>query len=179
MTKANIYVLKIKQRYSDVGGMALAEGIITATGGFTSHASVVARAWGKPCVCGATSLDVDEAGKKLTVRVPGKKPVVLGTKDWLSINGDTGEILLGQKPWSASTFLQSTEVQMFMSMADKRRKMKVFANGDSAQDAREAILNGAEGIGLVNELLSLISRSSSRHLMLPLINHHILQSSTS
>jgi len=132
----------------DVAGMNAAEGILTATGGFTSHAAVVARGWGKPCICGCPDLEIDAENEKLIVKSP-KGDIVLGTNDWISINGNSGEVLLGQKRWKPANFAESKSIARFMEIVDKKRKMKVYANADTGVDAKEARENGAEGIGLV------------------------------
>ena len=130
--------------------MFAAEGILTTTGGYTSHASVVARSWNKPCICGCPNLVIDAKNEKLTIKRDNKKDIVLGVNDWLSLNGNTGEVLLGQKRWKAANYNQSEPVKRFMTeIVDKRRKMKIYANADTVSDAREARENGADGIGLV------------------------------
>lgn len=126
----------------DVGGMWAAKGLLTARGGMTSHAAVVARGWGKTCVCGCSDLKIDyEAG---TMTVNG---VVYREGDYISLNGDTGEILKGKldlKPPS----LTSTEIRRFMQWVDDKRRIKVLTNADTPEDAQEARRNGAQGIGL-------------------------------
>ena len=125
----------------DVGGMFTAEGILTARGGMTSHAAVVARGWGKPCVCGLGELEIDEEAGTLTLG-----GVTLKAGDVLSLNGNTGEVL------SAGVTLAAPEMSgalgKFMSWVDDTRVMSVLANADSPTDAEEARKNGAEGIGL-------------------------------
>ena len=132
----------------DVGGMWAAEGILTATGGYTSHASVVARGWGKPCVCGCQSLKIDEDKEELTIVKDDGVEVHLKSGDWISINGETGEILIGQQGLSPANFKESPTISRFMTLVDDRRTMRVLANADTPQDALEARINGAEGIGL-------------------------------
>eukprot|EP00597_Dinobryon_sp_UTEXLB2267_P003687 CAMPEP_0170057456 /NCGR_PEP_ID=MMETSP0019_2-20121128/454_1 /TAXON_ID=98059 /ORGANISM="Dinobryon sp., Strain UTEXLB2267" /LENGTH=986 /DNA_ID=CAMNT_0010262165 /DNA_START=33 /DNA_END=2993 /DNA_ORIENTATION=+ len=135
----------------DVGGMWASEGILTATGGYTSHASVVARGWGKPCVCGCGDLHIDyETQTAILFRKDGKskKPVTLRAGDWISINGDNGEILVGKQILSPPNFKGSKSISSFMDLVDKTKKMRVLANADTPHDAEEARRNGAEGIGL-------------------------------
>jgi pyruvate,orthophosphate dikinase len=131
----------------DIHGMEVAKGILTSRGGMTSHAAVVARGMGTPCVAGAEMVAVDERAKTLTATVGGKK-VVLKEGDWLSIDGATGDIYAGQ----ASTIEAdptSGDLAEFMSWADEfRGKFGVRANADIPRDAKIARKFGAEGIGL-------------------------------
>jgi len=126
----------------DVGGMHASEGILTQRGGMTSHAAVVARGWGKTCVCGCLEMKVDDKKKIFTL---GGKTFKEG--DWISLNGNTGEVIEGKEPLSPPTI--SGDLSTFMSWVDERRKLKVFTNADTPEDAAEARRNGAEGIGLV------------------------------
>nr|AAY85370.2 pyruvate orthophosphate dikinase [Echinochloa crus-galli] len=125
----------------DVGGMHAAAGILTARGGMTSHAAVVARGWGKCCVSGCASVRVNDAEKVVAI---GDK--VLQEGDWLSLNGSTGEVVLGKQPLSPPAL--SGDLGIFMSWVDEVRKLKVLANADTPEDALAARNNGAEGIGL-------------------------------
>uniref|UniRef100_A0A7S2HJX9 Pyruvate, phosphate dikinase n=1 Tax=Octactis speculum TaxID=3111310 RepID=A0A7S2HJX9_9STRA len=126
----------------DVGGMYAAAGILTARGGMTSHAAVVARGWGKTCVCGLGDLRIDEEGKTMTLG-----GVTLKEGDLLSLNGNTGEVLEGSQPMVPPK-MSSGDLGVFMGWVDEIRSMKVLANADSPADAKQARLNGAEGIGL-------------------------------
>lgn len=113
----------------DVGGMWAADGILTASGGMTSHASVVARGWGKPCVCGCADLHINlEAG---TVDIAGN---TFRQGEYISINGETGEILRGKQPMSPPSFKDNREMSIFMAWVDARRKLKVLANADTPED---------------------------------------------
>ncbi|CAJ1941162.1 unnamed protein product [Sphenostylis stenocarpa] len=125
----------------DVGGMHAATGILTARGGMTSHAAVVARGWGKCCVSGCSDILVNDAEK---VFVVGEKVIAEG--EWLSLNGSTGEVILGKQPLSPPAL--SDDLGTFMSWADEIRHLKVMANADSPEDAVTARQNGAQGIGL-------------------------------
>ncbi|RDX97532.1 Pyruvate, phosphate dikinase, chloroplastic [Mucuna pruriens] len=125
----------------DVGGMHAASGILTARGGMTSHAAVVARGWGKCCVSGCSDILVNDAEK---VFVVGDK--VLREGEWLSLNGSTGEVILGNQPLSPPAL--SDDIETFMSWADEIRHLKVMANADTPEDAVTARRNGAQGIGL-------------------------------
>lgn len=127
----------------DVAGMWSAEGILTATGGYTSHAAVVARGWGKPSVCGCSDIKFHPDGESITIA--GK---VLKKGDWISINGDTGSIMLGKRELRPPSLDGSKDLATFMSWVDNRRKLRVLANADTPADASEARRNGAQGIGL-------------------------------
>jgi len=140
----------------DVGGMWAAKGILTSTGGMTSHAAVVARGWGKCCICGASDLKINAAKKEIKV---GKKTLKEG--DWLSLNGSTGNVYEGELPTMASPVVTAVEgkaaakkhpiYKMYKHVsdwADEYRTINVRANADSPADAIMARAFGAEGIGL-------------------------------
>jgi pyruvate,orthophosphate dikinase len=125
----------------DVDGMHSATGILTSTGGMTSHAAVVARGWGKPCVAGAGDIHIDEKKKKITV---GGR--TLTTKDTVSIDGGTGQVMAGEVPTREPKL--SGDFAKLMKWADKYRTMNVRTNADAPEDAGRAREFGAEGIGL-------------------------------
>jgi len=125
----------------DVGGMYAAQGILTSRGGKTSHAAVVARGAGKPCVCGAESLKIDIDKREFTV---GEHRVVEG--DIVAINGNTGEIALGEVPLVEPEL--SADLVQILGWADGIRRLKVRANADTPEDAAKGREFGAEGIGL-------------------------------
>ena len=125
----------------DVGGMAVAQGILTATGGKTSHAAVVARGWGKCCVVGAEKLDIDY--KSQTMAAAGK---VVKEGDWITLDGSEGVVYTEAMPLTTPEFPKSYET--LMKWADETRRLRVRSNVDTPQDARKAIEFGAEGIGL-------------------------------
>jgi pyruvate,orthophosphate dikinase len=125
----------------DIHGMDVARGILTAKGGMTSHAAVVARQMGKTCVAGCDAIDVDETTNRFMV---GGKVIREG--DFISLNGTTGEVILGKAPLIAPAMTGAFGV--FMSWADAVRRLKVRANADTPRDARVARDFGAEGIGL-------------------------------
>ena len=149
----------------DLPGMVAAEGILTARGGKTSHAAVVARGMGKTCVCGAESLVIDEAAGTVTIG-----DLVLTADDTIAIDGQTGEIFRGEVPVTDSpvtTYLAEgleaglaaagddegtrelvEAVDKLLSHADKVRRLRVRANADTPLDSKRAIEFGAEGIGL-------------------------------
>ena len=136
-------VLLVRKETSpeDVDGMHSAAGILTSTGGMTSHAAVVARGWGKCCVAGAGDIEIDEKGKK--IKVNGK---TYGKNDVLSIDGSTGEVFAGEMPTVAPKL--SGNFATVMGWADKYRKLGVRTNADSPADSKRAREFGAEGIGL-------------------------------
>jgi len=142
-TQAGEKVLLCRKETSpeDVDGMHSAAGILTSTGGMTSHAAVVARGWGKCCVAGAGELHIDE--KKRKVSVNGK---TFSQKDVFSIDGATGEVYAGEiatiEPKLSGDFAQ------VMKWADKYRTLKIRTNADSPNDSQRARKFGAEGIGL-------------------------------
>ena len=149
----------------DLPGMVAAEGVLTARGGKTSHAAVVARGMGKTCVCGAESLVIDEAAGTVTIG-----DLVLTADDTIAIDGQTGEIFRGEVPVTDSpvtTYLAEgleaglaaagedagtrelvEAVDKLLSHADKVRRLRVRANADTPLDSTRAIAFGAEGIGL-------------------------------
>ncbi|MCU0227885.1 MAG: pyruvate, phosphate dikinase [Bryobacterales bacterium] len=131
----------------DIHGMDVSKGIVTMVGGLTSHAAVVARGMGKPCIVGASSLKVDEKAGKLTVAVDGKT-ITVKEGDWLSIDGTTGDVYLGQ----ASTVdpdTKSGHLARFMEWVDESRGgFNVRTNAETPRDAKKAREFGAEGIGL-------------------------------
>ena len=125
----------------DLAGMIAAEGILTARGGMTSHAAVVARGMGKCCVAGCSEIIVDESGKTLTI---GDDRLEEG--DYISLNGSTGTVYRGQIATVQPEL--SGDFGMIMSWADEIRKLKVRTNADNPKDAAQALAFGAEGIGL-------------------------------
>lgn len=137
-----VILVRTETSPEDVGGMHAAEGIFTSRGGMTSHAAVVARGWGKPCVCGCEALEVDYASKSAKI---GQKSFKEG--DWISLNGTTGEVLDGKQPTKPPQL--SGKLAEFMSWADSARTIRVLTNCDTPEDAAIARKNGAQGIGLV------------------------------
>jgi pyruvate,orthophosphate dikinase len=125
----------------DVGGMAVAQGILTATGGKTSHAAVVARGWGKCCIVGAESLDIDYKTGVLTAK---GKSVKQG--EWITLDGSEGVVYTGDMPLATPEFPKAYET--LMKWADGIRRLGVRTNADTPQDARKAREFGAAGIGL-------------------------------
>jgi len=131
----------------DIQGMEVAKGILTSRGGMTSHAAVVCRGMGTPCVAGAEAIDVSEAKKQITVTVAGKAQV-LKEGDWLSLDGSTGEVFAG-KANTLDADPKSGVLASFMGWTDEfRGKFGIRANADIPRDAKAARKFGAEGIGL-------------------------------
>ena len=128
----------------DVGGMAVAQGILTATGGKTSHAAVVARGWGKCCIVGAETLNIDYKTKTMK---DGKSGKSVKEGEWLTLDGSEGVVYVDQLPLVTPEFPKA--YQTIMKWADGIRKLHVRTNADTPHDARKAIEFGAEGIGLV------------------------------
>jgi pyruvate,orthophosphate dikinase len=125
----------------DVGGMYVAQGILTATGGKTSHAAVVARGWGKCCIVGAEKLEIDAEGKKITV--DGR---IVREGEWITLDGGDGTVYTGEIALSRPEPPKAFET--LMKWADKVRRLKVRTNADTPHDARVAREMGAQGIGL-------------------------------
>jgi len=126
---------------ADINGMRAAAGILTSSGGMTSHAAVVARGIGKPCVAGAVELQIDAPRSRLIIR--GRK---FGPDDFLSINGSNGHVMPGNIPTIDARI--TGPLQTLLGWADAHRRLEVRANADTPADARRAAAFGAQGIGL-------------------------------
>ena len=142
-TKDGEAVLLVRKETSpeDIDGMHSAAGILTSTGGMTSHAAVVARGWGRCCVAGAGAIQIDEKGRK--IKVGGK---TFTHKDTLSIDGSTGEVMAGTVATEEPKL--SGDFSKVMKWADQYRTLKIRTNADTPGDAQRARDFGAEGIGL-------------------------------
>ncbi|HZE97244.1 MAG TPA: pyruvate, phosphate dikinase [Planctomycetota bacterium] len=151
-----VLLVRAETSPDDIEGMAAAKGVLTATGGMTSHAAVVGRQMGKPSVVGCSAIKVDEHGGRFSV---GSTTISEG--DYVSIDGTTGEVFVGDVPTRDSDILQILAGKMqasesetfqyfdtFMKWADEVRTLKVRANADIPRDAKAAMALGAEGIGL-------------------------------
>ncbi len=125
----------------DIHGLAAAEGVLTSRGGMTSHAAVVARGMGKPCVAGAEEIDIDLANEYF--EVDGKR---IEEGDIITIDGTTGDVILGEAPLIEPEF--TDEFKKLLGWADEIRNMGVWTNADTPKDAEKAIEFGAEGVGL-------------------------------
>ncbi|MFH1995446.1 MAG: pyruvate, phosphate dikinase, partial [Candidatus Omnitrophota bacterium] len=127
----------------DVHGMHSAEAILTAKGGMTSHAALVARGWGKCCIVGCNAIHIDEAKKQFTV---GGKVVKQG--DWITLNGTKGNVYEGELPLVTPDINQDVTLRAFLKICDSLKKLEIRTNTDSPQDAKIARGFGAKGIGL-------------------------------
>ena len=145
--KGPVILIRKETTPDDIHGMEVAEGVLTAVGGKSSHAAVVARGMGLPCVVGAGALHIDEHKKQFTVKV-GVKDVVVKEGDWISFDGTTADVYLGQAKTKEPDPKSPLFVE-FMTWADEfRGKFGVRANADIPRDAIAAREFGAEGIGL-------------------------------
>ncbi|MFF1421750.1 pyruvate, phosphate dikinase [Streptomyces sp. NPDC058280] len=154
-----VILIRRETNPDDLDGMIAAEGILTSRGGKTSHAAVVARGMGKTCVCGAEELEVDTKARRMTVN-----GTVIEEGDVVSVDGSTGKVYLGEVPVVPSPVVEYFEGRMhagaddadelveavhrMMAYADRRRRLRVRANADNAEDALRARRFGAQGIGL-------------------------------
>jgi pyruvate, orthophosphate dikinase len=138
-----VILVRIETSPDDVHGMLAARGVLTARGGATSHAAVVARSMGLPCVAGAESLRIDYRSKSMRA---GEKVVSEG--DMISIDGTTGEIYAGELPTIEARFEDEHDLATLLGWADEVRRLQVWANADYPRDAERARSFGAQGIGL-------------------------------
>jgi pyruvate, orthophosphate dikinase len=129
----------------DFPGMAVAQGILTAKGGATSHAAIVARQIGKPCVAGSEELHVDGDARHARSSVTGLE---IHEGDWISLDGSTGEVLQGELPTVEARYEDQTHLKTILAWADEIRRMGVWTNADKPEEAEQARSYGAEGIGL-------------------------------
>ncbi|MDE1971626.1 MAG: pyruvate, phosphate dikinase, partial [Hyphomicrobiales bacterium] len=136
-----VILVRVETSPEDIHGMHAAEGILTTRGGMTSHAAVVARGMGKPCVAGAGALRVDYRAQTMTAG-----GVSMKKGETITIDGSTGQVLAGKAPMREPEM--AGEFGTLMKWADSARKLKVRANADTPADARAAVKFGAEGIGL-------------------------------
>jgi pyruvate,orthophosphate dikinase len=136
-----VILVREETKPEDIHGFFASEGILTSRGGKTSHAAVVARGMGKPCVAGAEDITVDVALREACI---GDQTIQEG--DIITLDGSTGKVYLGQIPTVEADF--SPELNQLLSWADDEAKLDVLANADTAQDANRAIKYGAKGIGL-------------------------------
>ncbi len=141
--KRAVIMVRPETKPDDVHGMLAATGILTSRGGATSHAAVVARQFGVPCVCGAEALEIDVRNRKLTVG-----GVVVKEGETLSIDGSTGEVFTGEITRIEPEFSREVELRTLLSWADKFRRLGIYANADYPADAKRAREYGAQGVGL-------------------------------
>jgi pyruvate, orthophosphate dikinase len=140
-----VILVRIETSPDDFHGMAVSQGIITARGGATSHAAVVARQIGKPCVAGSADLLVDYAGKQAHCNVTGTE---FKQGDWVSLDGSSGALYLGALPTVEARFEDQPELQQILGWADEIRRLGVWTNADKPEEAAQARAYGAQGIGL-------------------------------
>jgi len=136
-----VILVRLETSPEDIEGMDVSEGILTARGGMTSHAAVVARGMGKCCVSGCKTLEIYEEENYLLI---GKEKLVKG--DWIALDGSTG-LIYGQKVATVPAVI-SGNFEKFMNWCDEIRRLKVRTNADTPKDAKQARIFGAEGIGL-------------------------------
>ncbi len=138
----DLILVRLETSPEDIEGMNLAHGILTIRGGMTSHAAVVARGMGTCCVSGCSSITIDE--EKKTITMPNGK--ILTEGDWISLDGSSGNVYAEKIETEEANI--SGDFEVFMSWADKVRRLKIRTNADTPRDAKEARKFGAEGIGL-------------------------------
>jgi pyruvate,orthophosphate dikinase len=138
-----VLLVRLETSPDDFHGMAVSQGILTARGGATSHAAVVARQIGKPCVAGCAELAIDAAAKR--ARADGAE---FGEGDWLSLDGGTGDVFLGALPTVPGSFDEQPALARLLGWADEVRRLQVWANADEPAEAAQARRYGAQGIGL-------------------------------
>ncbi|MDN5365337.1 MAG: pyruvate, orthophosphate dikinase [Thermacetogenium sp.] len=136
-----VILVRMETTPDDIHGVVAAQGVLTSRGGMTSHAAVVARGMGKPCVCGCEALSIDYREKRMTVG-----DLVIGEGDLITIDGSTGKVIMGAVPLISPEL--GEELRLLLRWADEIRKLGVLANADTPDDARRARDFGAEGIGL-------------------------------
>lgn len=140
--KEKVILVRTETSPEDIGGMAAAQGILTARGGMTSHAAVVGRGMGKCCVVGCGAIDINEKEKYFTIN----NSITVREGDYVTLNGTTGEVVLGEVPLVNPTL--KGDFQVMMKWVDEMRVLRVRANADTPHDAKVARDFGAEGIGL-------------------------------
>jgi pyruvate,orthophosphate dikinase len=140
-----VVLVRVETSPDDFHGMAVAEGILTARGGATSHAAVVARQIGKPCVAGCAELVVDYGSKSARSLESG---LSFAEGDWISVDGSTGEVFLDALPTVAARFEDQPHLQQVLRWADEIRRLGIWTNADKPEEAAQARSYGAQGIGL-------------------------------
>ncbi len=140
-----VVLVRVETSPDDFHGMAVAQGILTARGGATSHAAVVARQIGKPCVAGCAELVVDYAAKSARSTETGAG---FAEGDWISVDGSTGQVYAGALPTVSARYEEQHDLQTILGYADEVRRMGVWTNADKPEEAAQARSYGAQGIGL-------------------------------
>jgi pyruvate, orthophosphate dikinase len=141
--KRSVIMIRPETKPDDVHGMLASKGILTSRGGATSHAAVVARQFGVPCVCGAENLKIDVRGRNFQAN-----GMVVKEGDTVSIDGATGEVFVGEIPLIEPDFSREVYLIKLLEWADEFRRLKVYANADYPADARRSREYGAQGVGL-------------------------------
>ena len=141
----SVVLVRVETSPDDFHGMAVAQGILTARGGATSHAAVVARQIGKPCVAGCAELIVEYATKSARSADSG---LSFAEGDWISVDGSTGEVFVGALPTVAARYEDQADLQTVLGWADEIRRLKIWTNADKPEEAAQARSYGAQGIGL-------------------------------
>ncbi len=136
-----VILVRLETTPDDIHGLIMAQGVLTSRGGMTSHAAVVARGMGKPCVCGCEALEIDYKEKRFTVRGQEVKE-----GDLITIDGGSGQVILGEVPLVSPEL--GGELQQLLSWADEIKKLGVFTNADTPEDVQRAREFGAKGVGL-------------------------------
>jgi pyruvate,orthophosphate dikinase len=138
-----VILVRIETSPDDFHGMAASQGVLTARGGATSHAAVVARQIGKPCVAGVSELQIDYGQRRAEANGQG-----FAEGDWISLDGSTGEVFLGRLPTVEVRFEDQTGLLRILEWADRERRLEVWTNADKPEEAALARRYGAQGIGL-------------------------------
>lgn len=136
-----VILVRAETTPEDIQGLLASEGVLTARGGMTSHAAVVARGMGKPCICGCEAIRIDEGRRLMTI---GDR--VVEESAWITLDGGAGKVILGAVPLREAEM--SEQLRTVLAWADSIRALRVYANADTPEDARAARALGAEGIGL-------------------------------
>ncbi|WP_308640057.1 pyruvate, phosphate dikinase [Paenibacillus silvisoli] len=140
-TGKQVILIRPETTPEDIHGVLASEGVLTSRGGMTSHAAVVARGMGKPCVCGCEGVRIDLEARRM---IAGDR--IIGEGEWVTLDGASGRVILGAIPLQDAA--ATTELLQILEWADEIRKLRVYANADNPVDAQTARSFGAEGIGL-------------------------------
>ena len=141
--KQDVIMVRPFTKPDDVHGMLAAKGILTSEGGATSHAAVVARQFGVPCIVGASEINIDMAKRQMT-----RNGVTVKEGEWISLDGTTGEVFVGKLGMTTPDLSEQKELMVLLGWADEVSRLQVWANADYPRDAKRAREYGAKGIGL-------------------------------
>ena len=157
-----VVLCRIETNPSDYAGMIVAQAIATSRGGETSHAALVAGNKGIPCVVG-TGIEIDEENKRIIYSTDDGQKKVINEGDWLSVDGSTGKVL-SHKAELSEPRIDDPDLQNFLTLLKENTKVRVYANANDAQEAKRALLFGAEGIGLARtEYMFLEDKMENEH----------------